>query len=123
MQCNHRFTTYERIEFVPIVVLKRDGHRESFDRSKILKGMVRACEKTDVNPDTLNGLAQDLEAEIQQRSRREVSSSEIGEMVLRSLRPLNEVAYIRFASVYRQFQNIQDFIVSLKQLQGDPGDP
>jgi len=120
LQCNHRFTTYERIEFVPIVVIKRDGHRESFDRSKVLKGMVRACEKTDVTPDTLNGLAQDLEAELQQRSRREVSSSEIGEMVLRSLRPLNEVAYIRFASVYRQFQNIQDFIVSLKQLQGDP---
>ena len=123
LQCNHRFTTYERIEFVPIVVIKRDGHRESFDRSKVLKGMVRACEKTDVSPDTLNSLAQDLEAEIQQRSRREVSSSDIGEMVLRSLRPLNEVAYIRFASVYRQFQNIQDFIVSLKQLQGDPGDP
>ncbi|NJR65912.1 MAG: transcriptional regulator NrdR [Leptolyngbyaceae cyanobacterium CRU_2_3] len=116
LQCTHRFTTYERIEFVPIVVLKRSGERESFDRSKVLRGIVRACEKTGVSPMQLENVVDEIEAELQQRITREVSSSEIGELVLKYLQTLNEVAYIRFASVYKQFQGIRDFVETLNHL-------
>ena len=120
--CKHRFTTYERIEFVPISVIKKGGKRESFDRSKLLKGMVRACEKTDVPNHKLEAIVDDIEARLQQRPVRDVESREIGELVLEYLRAENEVAYIRFASVYRQFQGISDFIDTLTQLknQGTP---
>jgi len=116
LECSRRFTTYERIEFVPITVLKRDGQRESFDRSKLLRGVVRACEKTGVASVQIEALIDDIEAEFQQRAAREVSSAEIGEAVLRSLKSLSEVAYVRFASVYRQFQGICDFIDELNSL-------
>jgi transcriptional repressor NrdR len=116
LQCNHRFTTYERIEFVPITVTKRDGERESFDRSKVLRGIVRACEKTGVAATQLENIVDEIEAELQQRSVREVLSSEIGELVLKHLRELNEVAYIRFASVYKQFRGIRDFVETLEDL-------
>lgn len=117
LRCNHRFTTYERIEFVPITVLKRGGKRESFDRSKLLRGIIRACEKTNIPDHRLETLVEELEAELQQRTIREVSSQEIGELVLARLQHLSEVAYIRFASVYRQFQGIRDFIETLNHLQ------
>ncbi len=117
LQCNRRFTTYERIEFVPITVIKRDGDRESFDRSKLLRGIMRACEKTGVSTVELENLVDEIEAELQQRSVREVYSNEIGELVLKHLQTLNEVAYIRFASVYRQFQGIRDFVDTLNHLQ------
>jgi len=117
LSCNRRFTTYERIEFVPIVVIKRNGERESFDRSKVLKGVMRASEKTGLSPAHLENLVDEIEMELQQRSIREVTSNEIGELVLKHLQQLNEVAYIRFASVYRQFQGIHDFIETLNQLQ------
>lgn len=117
LQCGRRFTTYERIEFVPITVVKRDGQRESFDRSKLLRGIVRACEKTGLTDDRLDALVDEIEAELQQRTGREVTSSEIGERVLQHLRPLSEVAYVRFASVYRNFQGIRDFVETLDQLQ------
>ena len=117
LQCKHRFTTYERIEFVPITVIKRDGNRESFDRSKLLRGIVRACEKTGIPHSRLEALVDEIEAELQQLTSREISSNEIGETVLRYLRTENEVAYVRFASVYRQFQGIRDFIDTLNQLQ------
>lgn len=117
LDCKHRFTTYERIEFVPITVIKRDGKRESFDRSKLLRGIVRACEKTGIPAMRLEELVDELEAELQQQTAREVSSSEIGELVLRQLQSISEVAYIRFASVYRQFQGIRDFVDTLNHLQ------
>jgi transcriptional repressor NrdR len=116
LKCDRRFTTYERIEFVPITVVKRDGQRESFDRSKVLHGVVRACEKTGVPALRLEALVDDIEAELQQRAVREVTSTEIGESVLKSLQSLSEVAYVRFASVYRQFQGIRDFVDELNYL-------
>ena len=117
LSCQHRFTTYERIEFVPITVIKRDGKRESFDRSKLVRGLVRACEKTGLSSTQLETLAEEIEAQLQGRSLRELASSEIGELVLSHLRPLSEVAYVRFASVYRQFRGIRDFVDTLNHLQ------
>jgi transcriptional repressor NrdR len=114
--CKHRFTTYERIEFVPLTVIKRDGKRESFDRSKLLRGIVRACEKTGIAQRRLEVLVDEIEAELQQQFGREVASNEIGELVLRYLRDESEVAYVRFASVYRQFQGIRDFVETLDHL-------
>lgn len=119
LECQRRFTTYERIEYVPITVIKQSGDRESFDRSKVLRGIVRACEKTGVQSNLLESLVDDIEAELQQRARREVASTEIGELVLKRLKQLNEVAYIRFASVYRQFQGIQDFTETLNHLNAE----
>jgi transcriptional repressor NrdR len=116
LKCDRRFTTYERIEFVPVVVIKRSGDRESFDRSKLIRGMVYACEKTGVSHVQLENLVDEIEAELQQQSIREVSSSEIGELVLKHLQSLNEVAYIRFASVYQQFTGFSDFVDILSQL-------
>ncbi|MEM9213451.1 MAG: transcriptional regulator NrdR [Cyanobacteria bacterium P01_F01_bin.150] len=117
LDCERRFTTYERIEFVPIIVIKRNGDRESFDRSKLLKGLACACEKTGVSALAQENFVDEIEAELQQRSLREVSSSEIGELVLQHLSKLNEVAYVRFASVYRQFTGVSDFIQVLEHLQ------
>ncbi|MBW4651397.1 MAG: transcriptional regulator NrdR [Kastovskya adunca ATA6-11-RM4] len=120
LMCKHRFTTYERIEFVPITVIKRDGTRESFDRSKLLRGIIRACEKTGLPQERLEILVDEIEAELQQQFGREVTSNEIGELVLQQLRELSEVAYVRFASVYRQFQGIRDFVEALNHLQNHP---
>jgi transcriptional repressor NrdR len=119
LSCGRRFTTYERIEFVPITVIKRDGQRESFDRSKLLRGVVTACGKTGIPAARLESLVDDIEAELQQRTVREVPSAEVGEAVLKSLKKLSEVAYVRFASVYRQFQGIRDFVEELHTLQGE----
>ena len=119
LRCKHRFTTYERIEFVPLTVIKRDGNRESFDRSKLLRGIVRACEKTGIPQRRLEVLVDEIEAELQQQSGREVTTNEIGELVLRYLRDESEVAYVRFASVYRQFQGIRDFVETLDRLKGN----
>ena len=118
LKCDRRFTTYERIEFVSITVIKRDGQRESFDRSKLLRGIVRACEKTEIPAVRLETLVDEIEAELQQRAVREVASNEIGELVLQHLEMLSEVAYVRFASVYRQFRGIRDFVNALNHLQG-----
>lgn len=117
LQCKHRFTTYERIEFVPITAIKKDGSRESFDRSKLLRGIVRACEKTGIPQQRLEDIVDEIEAQLQQRPTREVTTHEIGKLVLKYLRAENEVAYIRFASVYGQFKGIDDFVETLKQLQ------
>ena len=124
LECDRRFTTYERIEYVPIMVVKRDGTRESFDRSKLLRGVVTACEKTGVSAHAMEMLVDEIEAELQQQAVREISSGGIGEKVLFRLRQLSEVAYVRFASVYRQFQGIRDFTEALsrmkEQKQGQP---
>ncbi|MEI6330808.1 MAG: transcriptional regulator NrdR [Pseudanabaena sp.] len=113
LSCQRRFTTYERIEFVPITVLKRDGESESFDRSKLLRGMIRACEKTGVTQINLESIIDEIEAQLQVRDRHQVTSVEIGEMVLQYLQNVSEVAYVRFASVYRQFRGVRDFAEAL----------
>lgn len=113
LSCQRRFTTYERIEFVPITVLKREGVSESFDRSKLLRGMIRACEKTGISQTTLESIIDEIEAQLQTRDRHQVSSVEIGELVLQYLQDINEVAYVRFASVYRQFRGVRDFAEAL----------
>lgn len=120
LNCKHRFTTYERIEFVPLTVIKRDGRSESFDSSKLLRGLIRACEKTGIPSTELETMIEEIEAELQQRSLREIPSQEISELVLDRLKSISEVAYIRFASVYREFQGITDFIHTLTELQSTP---
>ncbi len=119
LNCKYRFTTYERIEFVPVTIIKRDNSRESFDRSKLLRGIIRACEKTKVSHNTIESMVDEIEAVLQQGTTREFSSNEIGELVLKYLRTESEVAYIRFASVYRKFQGIKDFVETLNQLQNN----
>ncbi|MEE3716427.1 transcriptional regulator NrdR [Tumidithrix elongata RA019] len=116
LKCQRRFTTYERIEFVPITVIKRDGTAESFDRSKLLRGMVRACEKTGVLQEKLEAMIDEIESQLQLRENHNVTSVEIGEMVLEHLQTVSEVAYVRFASVYRQFKGVRDFAEALSQL-------
>ena len=116
LNCDFRFTTYERVETVPITVMKRNGSRETFNRSKLLHGLLRACEKTGLQPALLETVVDDIELALQQRSSREVSSNEIGELVLQRLREMSEVAYVRFASVYRQFQSVSDFVATLEGL-------
>ncbi|MEL6602459.1 MAG: transcriptional regulator NrdR [Cyanobacteria bacterium J06614_10] len=117
LECERRFTTYERIEYVPITVIKRGGDRESFDRSKLLRGIVTACEKTGVSSHAMEVLVDEIESGLQQQAVREVTSEEIGERVLTLLKKISEVAYVRFASVYRQFQGIRDFTEALSDLQ------
>ncbi|MGF1490715.1 MAG: transcriptional regulator NrdR [Prochloraceae cyanobacterium] len=117
LRCKHRFTTYERIEFVPITVVKKDNSCESFARSKLLRGIIRACEKTGITQQRLEDIVDEIEIQLQQRSQKEVTSNEIGRLVLKYLREESEVAYIRFASVYGQFKGISDFVETLKQLQ------
>ncbi|HEY9762723.1 MAG TPA: transcriptional regulator NrdR [Trichocoleus sp.] len=117
LRCERRFTTYERIEYVPITVIKRSGDRELFERSKVLHGVARACEKTGISSQVMESLVDDIEAELHQRAHREVESVEVGELVLNRLQHINEVAYVRFASVYRQFQGIRDFADTLNHLQ------
>jgi len=116
LNCEFRFTTYERVETVPITVVKRNGCRETFNRSKLLHGLLRACEKTGLEPARLEAVVDDIELLLQQRSGREVTSSEIGELVLLRLQEMSEVAYVRFASVYRQFQSVSDFVATLEGL-------
>ncbi len=116
LKCVHRFTTYERVEQTPMVVIKRNSQRETFDRHKLQQGISRACEKTTVLQSEIENLASNVEADLQQLPGREVESRKIGEVVLHHLRGLNEVAYIRFASVYSQFQSIDDFMRVLDQI-------
>ena len=117
LNCKRRFTTYERIEFVPITIIKRDGRQESFERSKLLRGIMRACEKTTVTHQRIEAIVDEIEAKLQNSIAREFTTDDIGELVLKNLRHENEVAYVRFASVYRKFQGIKDFIETLNHLQ------
>ena len=110
MNCQRRFTTYEYVETLPIIVVKRDGSRQAFDRNKILNGMVRACEKRQVPFAELERVTTEIEQTIQNSLEREVTADKIGEMVMERLKPLDEVAYIRFASVYRRFQDVNRFM-------------
>ena len=119
LHCDFRFTTYERVETVPINVIKRNGSREIFSRSKLLHGLNRACEKTGLDATKLEAMVEDVELQLQQRAGRDISSAEIGELVLIELKEISEVAYIRFASVYRQFRGIDDFVPTLETMSSD----
>jgi transcriptional repressor NrdR len=116
LKCTYRFTTYERVEVSPLTVIKRNGQRELFERSKLLQGVVRACEKSGISETELEQVISAVDNDLQQRALREVTSLEIGELVLYQLRLVSEVAYIRFASVYSQFQGLDDFLKVLEQL-------
>nr|HID57905.1 transcriptional repressor NrdR [Desulfobacterales bacterium] len=116
MACSRRFTTYERIEEMPITMIKKDGRREPFDRNKILMGIEKACQKRPVSVNTIEQLVDDLERELQEIGEKEISTSVVGEMVMARLHELDTVAYVRFASVYREFKDINDFMEELKVL-------
>ena len=115
-KCGKRFTTYEVIENVPIIVVKKDKSRESFDRTKLFNGILRACEKRPVSIDTIDALVDGIEASLQNSLDREVTSVHIGEMVMDKLKGIDEIAYVRFASVYRQFRDINTFMDELAKL-------
>ena len=110
LNCQRRFTTYEIVESLPIIVVKRDGTRQGFDRNKILNSMMRAFDKRQVDVADLDRITTEIEQTIQNTLEREVSTDRIGEMVMEKIKPLDQVAYIRFASVYRRFQDVQSFI-------------
>ena len=116
LACQKRFTTYEIIETLPLVVIKRDGSRQSFDRQKVLRGMIRACEKRPVPVADMERMASEIEQEVQNSLEREVSTEIIGEKVMEKLKKADEVAYVRFASVYRQFKDINTFMSELNKL-------
>ena len=119
LACQKRFTTYEIIERLPLVVVKRDGSRQSFDKVKLINGMVRACEKRPVTLSQLESIADDIEQELQSALEREISTVDIGEMVMARLKTVDEVAYVRFASVYRSFKDINTFMEELSKLLTD----
>jgi len=119
LACQRRFTTYEIIERMPLVVVKRDGSRQTFDRVKLINGMIRACEKRPVPLSELERIADEIEQELQNALEREIKTSEIGELVMNRLREVDEVAYVRFASVYRQFKDINTFMNELTKLLGE----
>lgn len=116
MSCAKRFTTYEIIESVPIIVIKKDKSREAFDRSKLFNGLLRACEKRPVSLDTLDKIVDEIELTLQNSLDREVTSIRIGELAMDKLKDVDEVAYVRFASVYRQFKDINTFMEELAKL-------
>ncbi len=116
LACGKRFTTYETVERLPIVVIKKDGSRQSFDRNKIFNGMVRACEKRPVAMADLERAVDEIEQTVQNSLEREIRTSDIGELVMERLKPLDEVAYVRFASVYRQFKDINTFMQELNKI-------
>ena len=119
ISCAKRFTTYEIIESVPIVVVKKDKSRQAFDRVKLFNGMLRACEKRPVSIEQLDKVVSEIEADLQNSLDREVTSVHIGELVMDKLKELDEVAYVRFASVYRQFKDINTFMDELAKLLGE----
>lgn len=116
LACQKRFTTYEIMERLPLIVVKRDGSRQTFDKIKVMNGMLRACEKRPVSIQALEKIADEIEQELQNSLEREVSTTEIGEMVMSKLKHVDEVAYVRFASVYRQFKDVNTFFDELQKL-------
>ena len=116
LACRRRFTTYETLETAPLLVIKKDGRREPFSREKILNGLLRACEKRPIPAERIHAIVDGLEAELMQKGQDEVQSSEIGERVMTELHQLDEVAYVRFASVYRHFKDLNQFLEELRSL-------
>ena len=119
LECHKRFTTYETMESLPLVVIKKDGSRQSFDRSKVLHGLIRACEKRPVTFEKLESITNEIEQTLQNDMEREIPSAKIGELVMDRLKDVDEVAYVRFASVYRQFKDIDTFMRELSKLLED----
>ena len=116
LKCGKRFTTYEYIEEVSLMVVKKDGQRQDFDRKKILAGIVKACEKRPISLEKMEEIVVQVERAVQKKSDREVSSPRIGELVMEKLKQLDDVAYVRFASVYRQFKDVGQFMLELKEI-------
>lgn len=116
LECGKRFTTYEKVESMPLIVVKKDKTRQQFDRQKLLNGLLRACEKRHVTLEQLENVVDNIETSIQNTLKREISSVEIGEMVMNELKNIDEVAYVRFASVYRQFKDVNTFMDELKKI-------
>jgi transcriptional repressor NrdR len=116
LKCARRFTTYERSDEIPYMVVKRDGRREKFDRQKILEGLLKACEKRPVPMPKLAEVVDEVESRLADSAEREISTTEVGELLMRRLRTLDKIAYVRFASVYRDFQDVEAFLVELKDL-------
>ncbi len=114
--CHRRFTTYERLDEMPFLVAKKDGRREAFSRTKILNGILRACEKRPISSETIERAVDEIEREVRSNLEQEVTSDDIGELVMDKLRAIDDVAYVRFASVYRQFKDIDSFVVEVEQL-------
>ncbi len=123
LKCERRYTTYERLEETPLLVVKRDGRREPFDRKKILSGVIKACEKRPVPMEQMEALVDHLDQEIRQEFEKEVSSVEIGERLMQRLQKLDEVAYVRFASVYRSFKDLNQFMKELRELLNNKKQP
>ncbi|MDD5254955.1 MAG: transcriptional regulator NrdR [Candidatus Omnitrophica bacterium] len=118
LKCGKRFTTYEYVEEISLLVIKKDGRREPFDRKKILSGVVRACEKRPIGMEKIEDIVTQVERAVQKKSDREIPSSRIGEMVMERLKDADDVAYVRFASVYRQFKDVGQFMLELKDILG-----
>ena len=116
IHCKNRFTTYEKVEEIPLIVVKKDGTRESFNRNKVLNGLIRACEKRPVSIDQIEHLVDQIETALNNSMEKEVQSQKIGEMIMNALKEIDEVSYVRFASVYRQFKDINTFIDELTKL-------
>lgn len=116
IKCGRRFTTFERVETLDLLIVKKDGKREIFDRGKLRSGIIKSCEKRPISAESIEKVVDEIEAELRKNTANEVSSKEVGELVTRKLKKLDKVAYIRFASVYRQFADIKDFEKELKNL-------
>ena len=114
--CGKRFTTYEKVETIPLIVIKKDDNREPYDRSKIERGIVRSCHKRPVSYDQIVSTVEEIEAEIFNKEEKEISSNEIGEIVMDKIKELDQVAYVRFASVYREFKDVNTFMDELKKI-------
>ena len=119
LQCSRRFTTYERIDEIPYMVVKKDGRREKFDRQKVMNGLLRACEKRPIGMSKLADTIDEVESKLAESSDKEISTTEIGELVMERLKSLDKVAYVRFASVYMDFKDVQEFMSELKNLLKD----
>ena len=116
IDCNRRFTTYEHIEEIPIMIIKKDGRREVFNREKVRSGMQRACQKLDISMNVIEEFIDDLERDLRETGEKELSSRMVGEKVMTKLHTLSAIAYVRFASVYREFKDVNDFVSELKSL-------
>ena len=116
LECGRRFTSYERIDEIPYMVVKKDGRRETFDRNKIMSGLMRACEKRPISTAQLESIVDEVEKEVQDSLDREVQTNEIGKIIMRRLKTLDKVAYVRFASVYLEFEDVSEFMNELKAL-------
>ncbi len=120
IECASRFTTYEHIEEIPVIIVKKDGRREVFSREKVRSGIQRACEKREISMNVIDEYLNDLERELREMGEKEISSSMIGEKVMNRLHDLDDIAYVRFASVYREFKDVNDFVSELKSLLDKP---